>query len=171
MTSTPLPDLSAFGNIPSEYKHIPKLAVPGEDVLLADGYLKWYDVRAEQAVIPAEVRTEARQFLQSESESGRLKLGGDLGFVIFHLCGESFYFLIVLTWRNQNELWETLYAQDLKHGGGFGLVPQGTHLEVICVWELGAVVHERQAWTEYLTSARDEEAKHAYLRSRFSGLV
>lgn len=169
--TTQLPDLSRFGNIPSDYKHIPKIAVPGEDVALPDGYLKWYDVRAEDAVIPAEVRTEAREFLRSESESGNLKLDGDLGFVIFHLCGESFYFLIVLTWRHQNEMWETLYAQDLKTGGGFSLVPQGTHLEVICVWELGAVVHERQAWTDYLNSARDEEAKVAYLQSRFTGLV
>lgn len=171
MTTTQLPDLSAFGNIPSDYQHVAKIAVPGEDIALPDGYLKWYDVRTEQATIPAEVRAEAREFLKSESDSGRLKLDGDLGFVIFHLCGESFYFLIVCTWRNQNEMWETLYAQDVKDGGGFSLVPQGTHLEVICVWELGAVVHERQAWTEYLTSARDEEAKHAYLQSRFTGAV
>ena len=169
--TTQLPDLSRFGNIPSDYKHIAKLAVPGEDVALRDGYLKWYDVRAQDAVIPDEVRAEARQFLHSESDAGRLRLDGDLGFVIFHLCGESFYFLIVLSWRNQNEMWETLYAQDVKTGGGFSLVPQGTHLEVICVWELGAVVHERQAWTEYLNSARDEEAKVAYLQSRFTGLV
>lgn len=169
--TTQLPDLSRFGNIPSDYKHIPKLVVPGEDVALPDGYLKWYDVRAQDAVIPAEVRAQAREFLHSESDSGRLKLDGDLGFVIFHLCGDSFYFLIVLTWRNQNEMWETLYAQDLSTGGGFSLVPQGTHLEVICVWELGAVVHERQAWTDYLNSARDDEAKAAYLQSRFTGLV
>lgn len=169
--TTQLPDLSRFGNIPDDYQHITKIAVPGEDVALADGYLKWYDVRAEQAVIPAEVRAEAREFLRTESESGALSLDGDLGFVIFHLCGESFYFLIVCTWRNQNELWETLYAQDLKHGGGFSLVPQGTHLEVICVWELGAVLHERQAWTEYLRSARDDDDKLAYLQSRFSGPV
>lgn len=169
--TTHLPDLSAFGNIPSDYRHIAKTAVPGEDVALPDGYLKWYDVRPEQAEIPAEVRAEARAFLQSESDSGRLRLDNDLGFVIFHLCGKSFYFLIVCTWRNQNEMWETLYAQDVEVGGGFSLVPQGTHLEVICVWELGAVLHERQAWTQYLASARDEDAKRAYLQSRFTGPV
>jgi hypothetical protein len=169
--TTQLPDLTKFGNIPSEYVHIPKVAEPGEDIALADGYLKWYDVRPEQAVIPDEVRAEARQFLQAESEAGRLKLDGDLGFVVFHLCGESFYFLIVLTWRNQNEMWESLYGQDVKQGGGFQMIPQDTHLEVICVWELGAVLHERQAWTEYLRSARKEEDKLAYLGSRFTGPV
>jgi hypothetical protein len=169
--TTQLPDLTRLGNIPSDYLHIPKIAVPGEDVVLPDGYLKWYDVRAEDAVIPDEVRAEAREFLASESGSGTLKLDGDLGFVIFHLCGESFYFLIVCSWRNQNEMWETLYAQDVKDGGGFRLVPQGTHLEVICVWELGAVLHERQAWTQYLMSARTEADKVAYLRNRFTGPV
>ncbi|HST48019.1 hypothetical protein [Jatrophihabitans sp.] len=166
-----LPDLTRFGNIPSDYVHRPKIAVPGEDVALSDGYLKWYDVRPEEAEIPEQVRAEAREFLHAESEAGRLKLDGDLGFVVFHLCGESFYFLIVLTWRNQNEMWETLYGQDVAKGGGFQLIPQGTHLEVICVWELGAVVHERQAWTQYLLSARDEQAKIAYLTSRYSGPV
>lgn len=169
--TTQLPDLTKFGNIPSDYVHAPKFAEPGEDLALADGYLKWYDVRPEQAVIPDEVRAEARQFLQAESEAGRLTLDGDLGFVVFHLCGESFYFLIVLTWRNQNEMWESLYGQDVQQGGGFRMIPQGTHLEVICVWELGAVLHERQAWTEYLMSARDEQAKAAYLNSRFTGPV
>jgi hypothetical protein len=169
--TTQLPDLTSFGNIPGDYVHTPKFAEPGEDIALHDGYLKWYDVRPEQAVIPAEVRAEARQFLHDESEAGRLKLDGDLGFVVFHLCGESFYFLIVLTWRNQNEMWESLYGQDVKQGGGFQMIPQGTHLEVICVWELGAVLHERQAWTEYLMSARTEEDKRAYLESRFTGPV
>jgi hypothetical protein len=169
--TTQLPDLTKFGNIPSDYVHAPKFAEPGEDLALADGYHKWYDERPEQAVIPDDVRAEAREFLQSESEAGRLKLDGDLGFVVFHLCGESFYFLIVLTWRNQNELWESLYGQDVQQGGGFRMIPQGTHLEVICVWELGAVLHERQAWTEYLMSGRDEQAKAAYLNSRFTGPV
>ena len=72
MTTTQLPDLSAFGNIPSDYQHTAKIAEPGEDIALPDGYLKWYDVRPEQAVIPAEIRAEAREFLQSESGSGRL---------------------------------------------------------------------------------------------------
>jgi hypothetical protein len=169
--TTQLPDLTQFGNIPSDYVHRPKIALPGEDMALSDGYLKWYDVRPEEAEIPDAVRAEAREFLRTESEAGRLKLDGDLGFVVFHLCGESFYFLIVLTWRNQNEMWETLYGQDVAQGGGFRLIPQGTHLEVICVWELGAVVHERQAWTEYLMSARGEEDKIAYLTSRYSGPV
>jgi hypothetical protein len=103
--------------------------------------------------------------------AGKLNIDGELGFVIHHLCGESFYFLIVCTWRNQNEMWETLYGQDMSAGGGYQLVPQGSHLEVICVWELGAVLHEQQAWSRYLRSARDVQAKRDYLEDRFTGTV
>jgi hypothetical protein len=37
------------------------------------------------------------------------------------------------------------------------------------VWELGAVVHERAAWTRYLCSRRDDEAGRAYVADRYSG--
>lgn len=164
-------NLSAVGNIPRDYEHITKLITAGDDLVLPDAYLKWYDVRRADAVIPDEVRAEAREFLHTETKTGRLDIRGELGFVIFHLCGESFFFLIVCTWRNQNEMWETLYAQDTSVGGGFELVPQGTHMEVICVWELGAVLHEHRAWTRYLRSPRDEKAKRAYLNDQFTGSV
>jgi hypothetical protein len=39
------------------------------------------------------------------------------------------------------------------------------------VWELGAVCHEREAWTHYLLSARDKAAKDAYLHDSYSGVV
>jgi hypothetical protein len=169
--TTSLPDLAQLGNIPAEYQHHDKLITPSDGLALPDAYLKWYEVRWPGAEIPAELGTDAREFLRAEAAAGRLDISGELGFVIHHLCGESFYFLIVCTWRNQNEMWETLYGQDLATGGGYRLIPQGSHLEVICVWELGAVLHEQQAWSRYLRSARDEQAKRAYLQDQFTGTV
>lgn len=164
-------DLSTIGNIPGEYEHLTKFITPCDNLILPDAYLKWYEVHRVDAVISDEVRAQAQEFLHAETESGRLDISGELGFVILHLCGRSNFFLIVCTWRNQNEMWETLYAQDTNVGGGFELVPQGTHMEVICVWELGAVLHEQQAWTRYLRSARDEKAKRAYLNDQLTGSV
>jgi hypothetical protein len=37
------------------------------------------------------------------------------------------------------------------------------HKGTFCVWEMGAVVHEQQAWIRYLCSARDAAAAQAYL--------
>ena len=169
--TTSLPDLTELGNIPAEYQHITKLITPADGLALPDAYLKWYEVRRPEAEIPAELQADARAFLQSEAAAGRLDLRGELGFVIHHLCGQSFYFLIVCSWRNQNEMWETLYGQEMATGGGYQLVPQGTHLEVICVWELGAVLHEQQAWSRYLRSPRAEQDKRNYLEDRFTGTV
>ena len=169
-------DLSRVGNIPAGYRHDHKLITPGTDLALPDAYLKWYDVRLPEVEIPAEVIAEGRQFLLAEVDSGRLEIDGELGFVICHRCGDSFYFLLVCTWRDKNEMWETVYIQDYSTpasaaGAGFALSPQGTHLAVLCVWELGAVLHEQQAWSRYLRSARDEQAKRDYLADRFTGLV
>src|SRR5207302_1780463 len=95
-----LPDLSELGNIPAEYRHITKLISPADGLALPNAYLKWYEVRRPEAEIPAGAQADAREFLQSEAAAGRLDLRGELGFVIHHLCGESFYFLIVCSWRN-----------------------------------------------------------------------
>ncbi|HEX6578325.1 MAG TPA: hypothetical protein VF082_08155 [Jiangellaceae bacterium] len=158
--------IAEVGNVPAEYRHHPKAITPGDDLVLPAAHLKWYEVRREDATVSATVRADARAFLRAEAAAGRLQISGELGFAILHLCGESFYFLIVCTWRNVNELWETVYTGD---GSGFEPVAQGTHMEVICVWELGVVVHEQQAWTRYLYSARDERAKLEYLADRLTG--
>ena len=92
--------------------------------------------------------------------------------MILHRCGESFYFLLVSTWRNENELWETVWA---KNGDGerrFRPWPiEGTHRPTFCVWELGAVWHEQQAWSRYLRSPRDEAEREAYVHDTFAGDV
>ena len=163
MTTLSIADL---GNVPADYRHPPKAITPGDDLVLPAAHLKWYEVRREHATVSAAVRDDARAFLRAEATAGRLQISGELGFAILHLCEESFYFLIVCTWRNVNELWETVYTND---GSGFEAVAQGTHMEVICVWELGVVVHEQQAWTRYLYSARDEPAKLAYLADLLTG--
>lgn len=164
-------DLSAIGNVDAEYLHYSKQISPGTDLALADAYLKWYDVYRPGVTIPAEMDTRAREFVRAEVESGRLDLKGEMGFVIDHLCGESFYFLIVCTWRNCNEMWETVYTMDAASDGGFVEVAQQRRMEVICVWELGAVLHEQQAWIRYLYSTRDEQAKLTYIGDRFTGIV
>lgn len=171
MTDTVSHRLSAIGNVPTEYRHYPKQVLPGTELALADSHLKWYQVREADARISDELDARAREFVRTETESGRLDLAGELGFVIHHLCGESFYFVIVCTWRNCNEMWETVYTMDTKTDTTYTEVDQQRRLEVICVWELGAVLHEQQAWIRYLYSDRDEQAKLAYIGDSFTGTV
>jgi hypothetical protein len=78
----------------------------------------------------------------------------------------------VCTWRNENELWETAWAKTGEAGGSFhSWSVTDEHRPTFCVWELGVVCHEQQAWTRYLRSARDEPARLRYLQDGHSGVV
>src|SRR5208282_1073236 len=114
-----------MSSVHAGYGHIRKIVEAAPTVSLWPGTdLKWYNVRREQAVIAAEVQQEARDFLRAEAESSRLAIGNELGFVILHLSGDAFL-LLVCTWRNDNELWETIY---LKDAAGFEPLPMdGSH--------------------------------------------
>jgi hypothetical protein len=154
-------------SVSPDYRHVVKQIDPGPTLAVGDAILKWYDIAPADQPVPAEIRELAREGLQSAS----LDLSG-LGFAILHRCGESFYFLIVSTWRNNNEVWETVWAKNGEAEEAFGPWPiEGTHRPTFCVWELGAVWHEQQAWSEYLRSARDPAAQQAYLEDTYAGAV
>ena len=98
-------------------------------------------------------------------------LAGELGFVILHRCGESFYFLLVSTWRNENELWETVWA---KAGRRTSRPSRPWPLEGAApadVLRLGAArgLPRAGAWSRYLRSARDAVAKREYLGDAYTG--
>ena len=165
--STPL---ARFGNVtPEGYQYYQKLVTPGVDLSLPHAYLKWYDIYRPETPIARELVRESREFVTAEVE--RLRLNDELGFVLLHACRPALL-LMLMTWRNTNELWESAYAKDLSQSGGFAPIPYETiHRGTYCVWELGPVWHERNAWMRFLTSPFDEAAKRAYVADRFSGLV
>jgi hypothetical protein len=154
------------------YRHGPKLVTPQALLELAGVRLKWYDLGRAETPVSDAIHTLARDYLIAESKLGRLDLGGELGFVVLHRCEADFHFLIVCTWRGNNELWESVYYKQNAATTGFSLFPrEGRHKGTYCVWELGPVWHEQQAWVRFLTSARDAAAQQTYLDARFSGPV
>ncbi len=158
--------------VSSQYEHSEKVARPEPGLTLGETTLKWYDIAPDDAPVPLVVRALARRNLRDACKTGALGDLGELGFVILHRCGDDFYFLLVCTWRNDNELWETVWAKTGEDDVAFRPWPVGTeHHPTYCVWELGAVRHEQEAWTRLLSSARDEAARRAYLVDCYSGLV
>jgi hypothetical protein len=154
------------------YRHVTKAITPGTPIALGESVLKWYDIAPEDEHVPSDLHVLARGNLRAAADTGALELDDDLGFVILHRCGESFYFLLVATWRNDNELWETVWAKNGEREVAFRPWPlEGTHRPTFCVWELGAVWHEQQAWSRFLRSERTAADRDAYLRDTFVGEV
>ncbi len=151
--------------VAESYQHFPKRVTPGESIEINGGILKWYQVAPESQPVPGEIDRLARSYLTTSA----LEATG-LGFVILHRCGSDFYFLIVSTWRGNNEAWETVFY---KNGDGmhdFALWPrEGAHKATFCVWELAAVWHEKQAWEHVLLSTRDQAAAQVWQGDLYAG--
>ena len=164
--------LARVGNVVDPaYSHVTKQITPGTPLALRNTYLKWYDLcRPDQVIEPA-FGAEARAFLTDEVTANRLPVSGDLGFAIHHLSGEHIHLLLVFTWRENNEMWESVYVKDARQTAPFAPMAPATHRGVMCVWEFGAVAHEHLAWTRYLRSSRDAAAKRAYAESLFTGAI
>jgi len=162
--------LDEVGAIAPGYEHLSKVVHPAPAVEAGGGVLKWYDIAEGERPIPREVAALARKGL--EEATGRDALAGELGFVILHRCGEDFYFLLISTWRNENELWETVWAKAGEHEPAFVPWPLAVgHHPTFCVWELGAVCHEQGAWSRYLRSPRRAADMDTYLSDAYSGPV
>ena len=162
-------DLRGLGDIPGDWTHNSKDVTPAAGLQLPGAYLKWYDVHPPERPIPQAERDRARDFLRDETVAGRIGFQNELGFVVLHLSGSA-YFVIACVWRSINEMWQVLYA---KVGDeGYQSVPDQVGFRPTqCVWELGPTAYERQAWSRYLTSERDETAKRTYINDQFTGPV
>ena len=110
-TATPS-DLSAIDNVAAGYVHRDKLIEPGEGLALKGAWLKWYDIALPEMPVPAEIRDLARAFVAREAAGPKMNLAGELGFVILHRCTAAFYFLLVCSWRHENEIWKSTFAKD-----------------------------------------------------------
>ena len=163
---------STLPGVSPDYRHVEKSIAPGAVLELGRyGTLKWYDIATPDAPIPAEIGDLARECLVDEIMGGAIELEG-LGFVILHRCGEGFYFLLACTWAGNNELWETVWAKDGDADPTFRPWPLARgHHPTFCVWELGAVWHEQQAWSRFLRSSRGHEDVGVYLADSYAGPV
>jgi hypothetical protein len=157
--------LGADSGVDAPYRHVSKRVTPGEPLELAGTVLKWYVINPEDRPIPEDLTRLARRYLATTQLEAR-----GPGFVLLHRCGADFYFLLVSTWRNSNELWETVYYKNGESMPDFELFPRdGEHKPNWCVWELVPVWHEQQAWVRFLKSTRDDSAVQVWLSDRFAG--
>ena len=98
--------------VEAAYEHHAKTAAVGPSLALGDTLLKWYEIAPADDPIEPSLSDLARLGLVDACRLGELRLDGGLGFVVLHRCGDGFHFLLVATWQNANELWETVWAKD-----------------------------------------------------------
>lgn len=154
------------------YIHVDKVAAADGVVNSPRADLKWYNLARSDQPVDVHVLEMARRFIRQMSEEGCLDNLGDLGFVILHRCERDFYFLIVCSWKNNNELWESVFAKTGADDPSFSdFVFTDQHRGTFCVWELGIISHEQKAWRRFLMSIHDDNAKHDYLSDVYVGRV
>lgn len=154
----------------AEYSgYVQKLVWRSDDLELRDSWLKWYEIGPEGVDLAA-VSAECRTLVTTLETTGELDVQGCPGFVEVHYCSEV-VFLIVMTWTNENELWQSVWVRE--HGDiAFERTVREHkgHRPMLCVWELMPVSHERDAWVGYLRSRRSSADLAAYRASTFEGM-
>ena len=157
--------LATDSGVDPGYRHVAKHVTSGEPIETEGAVLKGYGLHPADRPIPDEITRLARAYLVRSPLAAR-----GMGFVVLHRCGEGFYFLVVATWRNSNELWETVFYKDGEAMADFAPFPRDEpHKPTYCVWELVPVWHEQQAWVRFLGSMRDEAAAQLWLDDRYAG--
>ena len=158
-------------SVSSTYVHRDKIVKSSGRAVFHLAQVKLYDIAMPGFDIPVAISSTAGAALAAQVASEHLILGDEMGFVILHRCERNFYFLILSIWRNDNELWETVYAKR-SADTDFSLFDMSkTQRGTYCVWEMAVVWHERQAWRRFLRSARTAEDRSKYLDDKIEGLV
>jgi hypothetical protein len=70
-----------------------------------------------------------------------------LGFLIVH-HGKDANFVLLDWWCNENELRHQVYYSTKEQPGQ--LIRQNSSSPIACVWDLGVIYHERNAWVRHM---------------------
>lgn len=157
-----------FNEVADDYVHVRKEMRAAAPLVAPGIFSKWYLVYPPDRPFTASEVQAAQSFLLSEVESGRLRVRNEIGFTVQHRCAEVDIFY-VCSWRENNELWETLYT--LPTGGTYRLAQRDNTTGTYCVWVIPAVTHEQRAWLTYLRSSRDGAARRRYCDDQATGEV
>lgn len=156
------------------YRHQSKQSHVAASIDLPDGWIKWYEIAPTDAPIPAAITNLARSYF-ARNAANILGPQKTYGFTILHRCGAGFYFLLISVWRGNNELWQAVHYHDagMADFAAFdpAYPPLGQPRPTFCVWELGVVAAEAQAWSFYLASSRDKIDLANWQATAYSGQV
>ncbi len=157
----------SFDDFLERYKHEPRTVVPLGRVFVPDlAVIKLYSMMKWDTA-PRENVREPSALIFREITSGRILPYSGYGFAIL-----SEDMLNVARWDANHPivLRSDIYTYEK---GDISTISCGDirQLGSFCIWELGIVNHERDAWKQFLASNHKYEDKKFYLGDFFSGAL
>src|SRR3989344_1199900 len=156
-------DYSRIGNL-TQYQHEPRIVRNQSLVATPDLVLKLYLMARDEYSVPNFVH-DAEKLLKKKIEEGEITPLTGLGFAIL-----SDDMLNVTRWDTKYPI----VVRNKIYGFEEGNVDSSQPLDInevgsFCIWELGIVSHEKEAWKRFLTSQRKESDKRKYLQDIILG--
>ena len=157
-------DYNQIGNLKKEYVHEPRIVRNQSLVATPFLVLKLYLMAGDKYSVPDFVR-DAEKLLERKIEEGEITPLTGLGFAIL-----SDDMLNVARWDTKYPI----VVRNQIYGFEEGNVNSSQLLDIdevgsFCVWELGIVNHEKEAWKRFLTSQKKESDKRKYLQDIIMG--
>lgn len=138
-----------------------RLVMPLESLQVGALTLKVYGLSVHQRV-PEKALVDAARLLTRQQLQGEQDVG-QVGFVIIHEARPADFVLIHL-WQGV-DLQQWYFTSPLSQSTAFVPFQRGT---VGCVWELGIMQHEREAWVRTVLSGASQAE---YLQDLISGQI
>ncbi len=159
--------MPATAAVTADYVHREKRATPREGMTVGKSRLKWSNIGYADAPVPAEIEALARDHVSEGRRGRRHRLRRPASLRRRQLLFPGGADLA----RPERGVGDRL-RQDRPRRPGFKLWTYKTaHRGTFCVWELGVVWHEKQAWVRFLNSSRGETDLQRYLDDRYEGVV
>ena len=162
-----LTNLENLGNFPN-YINNPKESIREDHFISKKMILKKYILTNQQnSFLNYGALFETDMFILREIREGKINPFSGLGFMIL-----SENTLNLARWDEEIPylLKNNVYSINLekKHIKILGMLERMEE-GAFCMWELGIVSHEKEAWKKYLNSSRKLKNKEEYLNTFFDG--
>ena len=109
--------LADSDGVSSGYRHYQKRITPSLEFEAPAIRLKWYDIGYREFPVSSDLHADAREVVIEAVSTATPGTFGDVGFVVLHDCGEI-VFLMLGTWRGNNELWQTIFEHRPEEAAG-----------------------------------------------------
>jgi len=163
-------DFRNVGNIDKKFRTAGKRVIPVSLLTNPALVLKMYSMidSSEKKFTneKLDVVYDLQDFIEKEICEARIKPCSGLGFAI-----ASDEYLNVAVWDKDCPIILRNWLYEFKNNDVKAIRPVNLKEGAFCIYELGIVNHEKNAWKEYLDSKRKDSDKSKYATNTFKGVL